>query len=252
MLEPRKRLGQNFLRDANIANKIVASLRAEEDEHVLEIGPGEGALTELLAPRFSQLSLVEPDKRAVEWLKSRFPDTVIHHADVLKMDPAELTGGQPTSVVGNIPYYITSPILFMLLDNRSAFREAVLMLQREVAERLVASRGGKIYGILSVQAQLLSRPRMLFHVSRNVFYPRPRVDSAVVHLDLDVESLPVEPQQLKRVVRMAFNQRRKKLRNTLKSLVADKSGEPPVDLELRAEQLNPEDFVSLVRWIHEQ
>ena len=255
MLTPKKSLGQNFLRDPNIARKIVASLRAAPGAPVVEIGPGTGALTALLDERFERVTAIEIDSRAVQLLKPAFPRVEILQDDILEVDWNRLAkeAGGKLHVIGNLPYSITSQILFGLIDARESVGEAVLMMQYEVAQRLVARPSTKAYGILSVAVQLVSRPQILFPVSRNVFYPKPNVRSAVVRLEfMDESMIPPEmnPAWVRRVVRTAFNQRRKTLRNSLRELALSSE----VTLEefisrRRAEELTPEDFVHLARYL---
>lgn len=255
MLRPRKHLGQHFLHDQNIARKIVGALEADPGDPVVEIGPGTGALTGLLVDRFKHVQAIEVDPRAAELLRESYPSASVHLSDVLTVDwnqISESSGGLLT-VIGNLPYNITSQILFSLLDASTVFSEAVLMMQYEVAERLVATPSTKAYGILSVATQLATRPKMLFSVSRSVFYPKPDVRSAVVRLDFGATSkLPEgsDPRWIRRVLRTAFNQRRKTLRNSLK--VISESNNLPVPGEFadkRAEELTPDDFVQLAGYL---
>ena len=252
---PKKSLGQNFLTDPNTARKIVAALRAPAEGPVVEIGPGTGALTRLLLDRFASLTALEIDARAVAHLQAAYPGLDVRQVDVLTVDwgaLAEEKGG-PLYVIGNLPYYITSPILFGLLEHREHLREAVMMMQREVAERLVAEPRTKAYGIPSVLTQLYTRPELLFSVSRNVFYPKPEVTSAVIRLAFDVQVAPaldVDPAFLRTVVRAAFNQRRKTLHNSLSMWTRAQGVELPHGWgRRRAEELPPSAFVELVHYI---
>lgn len=247
MLQPRKRLGQNFLRDPNTIRKIVGAV--PDEGPVVEIGPGTGALTGLLLERDPALTAIEVDERAVTLLKDVHPTLDIRHQDVLEVDWAALARerGGPLQVVGNLPYYITTPILFGLLDApKGSISQFVVMMQREVARRIVAEPRTKAYGILSVVLQKLSVPELLFDVSPNVFFPRPDVTSSVVRFDLDVPTLGVDDAYFRRVVRMAFNQRRKTLRNSLKAIGRTV---PEQFAGLRAEALTPDDFVTLSRYL---
>ncbi|SHK71401.1 16S rRNA (adenine(1518)-N(6)/adenine(1519)-N(6))-dimethyltransferase RsmA [Rhodothermus profundi] len=248
---PRKRLGQHFLVDPNVARKIVEALQASPEQPVVEIGPGTGALTGLLLERYPRLTALEIDPRAIATLQTRWPALDVRHADVLTVNWAELAAekGEKLHVIGNLPYYITSPILFALLDARDVLAEAVLMMQREVAERLVASPGSKTYGILSVIAQLWATPALLFPVSRHVFRPRPRVESAVVRLTFAQPLPDVDPTLLRQVIRTAFNQRRKTLRNSLRRLLPPGQTLPAPWSQARAEMLTPADYVALTRWL---
>jgi 16S rRNA (adenine1518-N6/adenine1519-N6)-dimethyltransferase len=247
MFQPKKRLGQNFLRDPNIARKIVGSL--EGGAPLVEIGSGTGALTGLLLERDPALTAVEVDERAVAILTRQWPDLDVRHLDVLKLNWASLAEerGGPLGVIGNLPYYITTPILFSLLDSPTGtVRELVVMMQKEVAARIVAVPRTKAYGILSVVLQKLTKPTLFFDVPPDVFYPKPAVTSSVVHFDFRVPALEVDPALFRRVVRMAFNQRRKTLRNSLSAFGADL---PEEFSSLRAEALTPDNFVTLSRYL---
>ena len=250
---PRKSLGQNFLTDPNVARKIVGALRAGPEASLVEIGPGQGALTGLLMERYPKLTALEVDARAVALLRERFHGLDVRHADVLTVDWAALAEekGGPLHVIGNLPYNITSPILFGLLDAHTHVREAVLMMQLEVAQRLVAVPRTKAYGILSVAVQLYAKPELLFRVSKNVFFPKPDVTSAVVRLDFSQMREPdVDPAFLRQVVRTAFNQRRKTLRNSLSRWTRGAGARLPHDWDRRrAEELPPEAFVELARYL---
>lgn len=255
MIRPRKSLGQNFLRDPNTVRKIVSSLRAPADAPVIEIGPGLGALTGELLTRYSSFQAVEVDERAVAWLQTEYPTLAVRHQDVLTVDWAALAAaaGAPLYVIGNLPYYITTPILFSLVAAREHVREVVVMMQLEVAERLVAQPRTKAYGRLSVQVQLLAQPELLFKVSRNVFYPKPAVTSAVVRLTMhrNTEALEgISTQLLHDVVAAAFQQRRKTLRNSLSRWTKEQGiGLPEQWQRSRAEELSPQAFVDLTRYL---
>jgi 16S rRNA (adenine1518-N6/adenine1519-N6)-dimethyltransferase len=219
-LVPRKSLGQNFLRDENICRKIIASVNPQPLDVVLEIGPGEGALTKYLDGKVDHLVVVDVDKRVVDHLKDVAPGVTAMHEDILRVDLAALSHihGKPLRVVGNIPYNITSPILFHLLSHRFAVSDATLMVQREVAERLVAQCGTKDYGILSVFFQLFTSVELLFNVSRNAFYPKPDVTSSVIQFTmLSQPAVHVADERFFRsMIRSVFGKRRKMLRSSLK------------------------------------
>ncbi|WP_372634914.1 16S rRNA (adenine(1518)-N(6)/adenine(1519)-N(6))-dimethyltransferase RsmA [Fodinibius sp.] len=245
-IRPKKSLGQHFLTDENIIEKIADAIPAEAGERVIEIGPGTGALTGALVRRFDDLLAVELDERAIELLHRKFEGLEIRHANVLDVDWGELSAGKSkTHVVGNLPYYITSQILFSLLAQRHHLSDAVLMMQKEVAERLVSDIRTKAYGILSVQTQLMSSPEILFPVSRQCFSPRPNVDSAMVKLTFDKGRLNCSDQHLKTVVRTAFNQRRKKLSNALKPIISKDQLPPAFDFDKRAEAWPPSEYEKL-------
>lgn len=245
-LRPKKSLGQHFLTDRNIIEKIADSIPAKNGHRVIEIGPGTGALTEVLLDRFSDVHVVELDQRAIEVLQEKYPELPVHHQNVLEVDWKELSiGKEKTHVVGNLPYYITSQILFSLLESRHLFADAILMMQKEVAERLVADIRTKDYGILSVQTQLMSSPEILFPVSRHCFNPPPNVESAMVRLTFHKGALACSDAHIKIVVRTAFNQRRKKLSNALKPLVDKKNQPHGFDYDKRAEAWAPDIYEKL-------
>ncbi|MFV1883795.1 MAG: 16S rRNA (adenine(1518)-N(6)/adenine(1519)-N(6))-dimethyltransferase RsmA [Balneola sp.] len=241
----KKSLGQHFLTDNNIITKILKSVRAGKEDRIIEIGPGTGALTKWLVQQYEDVHAIEVDQRAVEVLEESLNGLTIHQKDVLKVNWEELiseTG--ETHVLGNLPYYITSPILFSLLESRQYFKEAILMMQKEVAQRLVATPSTKDYGILSVQTQLMSTPELLFDVSPNSFSPPPKVMSSVIRLTFDKPALNCSDKMLKSVVRTAFNQRRKKLSNSLKPVLDDFHPEG-FNYDQRAEDWEPAIYADL-------
>ena len=254
---PKKSLGQHFLTDPNVARKIVGALQAPPEGHVVEIGPGGGALTGLLLEAYPKLTAIEVDARAVAYLRAHHPSLDVRQADVLEVDWSVLADekGGPLYVISNLPYSLTSPILFSLLDHRRRLREAVLMMQREVAQRLVAVPRTKDYGILSVLVQLYARPVLLFRISPNVFYPKPEVTSAVIRLAFDERTDPdpsVDPAFLRTVVRTAFNQRRKTLHNSLGRWTRAHEIELPHGWDRRrAEELPPAAFVELACYLQQ-
>ena len=222
---PRKRFGQNFLVDRNIAGRIVETADVGRGETIVEIGPGRGALTGGLLDAGAAVVAIEIDRDLAAALGERFADTEgveILCADALRfsyLDLAERCGGR-LKVVANLPYNISTPILFKLLDEREAFTSLLLMLQREVAERIVAGPGTKEYGVLTIFSQLLADVRIEFHIPPSAFSPRPKVESSLVRFDiLDKPRVDVDDTALfKRVVRAAFGTRRKTILNALKSL----------------------------------
>lgn len=246
-IKPRKSLGQNFLTDHAIIEEIVSCLRADNNRLVVEIGPGTGALTSLLVNRFPKFRAIEIDERAVEVIKRQHPGIDIHQMDVLDASWLQsLPRDERVTVIGNLPYYITSPILFLLIDNRERFDEAVIMVQKEVGDRLVAKPGTKAYGILSVQVQLAATVEYMFTVPRTAFYPQPNVDSAIIRLKFDRTLPDVDSAHLRMVIRQAFSQKRKMLRNTLNPIMQNKSL-VGWDLSRRAETLSLEEFVQLAK-----
>jgi 16S rRNA (adenine1518-N6/adenine1519-N6)-dimethyltransferase len=248
----RKRFGQNFLHDAGVIDRILRAIHAREGERVLEIGPGQGALTEGLVNSGAQLDVIELDKDLVPLLRQRFGhqgNFHLYQGDALKFDFSQLKAA-PNSlrVVGNLPYNISTPLIFHLLGNASVIRDMHFMLQKEVVERLAAGPGGGDWGRLSIMVQYHCRVEHLFNVGPGAFNPPPKVDSAIVRL-VPHETLPhpaKDHRLLEQVVREAFNQRRKTLRNTLKALLPAASIEAAgVDGSLRPEQLDLAAFVRL-------
>ena len=256
--EPKKSLGQNFLVDRNIAAKIVREFAPSPGDIVVEIGPGQGALTGLLVESGCTLVAVELDRRMVELIGERYGTGVeVIEQDVLSVDlraVAERHGVRKLRVIGNIPYYITSPIIFHLIDHREIVQDAVLMMQREVADRLVARPRSKDYGILSVMVQTYGQAKLLLNVGPRCFFPPPKVTSAVVRMAFqDAEGIGGIEREHRAVVRGAFNQRRKTLRNSLAQLIPnqeerdrifEQAGIGPTQ---RAEELSREDFIRLAR-----
>jgi len=251
---PKQSLGQNFLHDPNMAEKIVDTLQAPPSAHVVEVGAGTGVLTALLAERYDCLTAIEIDERAVEVLRKEQPDVDVREADVLETNWPALAAEHdgPLYVISNMPYYLTSELLFGLLENRGHVAEAVLTMQEAVAERLVAEPKTKAYGILSVLLQLFSDPTLCYSVPPQVFSPQPDVSSAVVRLTFGDEDAPdgLTLDDVRPYVRAAFNQRRKMLRNSLSAWVKEQDVELPHDWgRKRAEALAPADFVELARFL---
>ena len=250
---PLKRFGQNYLVDQNIVRKIVAEFNPQPHDFVLEIGPGTGSLTSLLQQSIGKYYAVEIDKRIIEELRSKFPKINFVNDDILKLDLDAFAAGQnKLRVIGNIPYNITSPILFKLIEKREVVQDAVLMVQLEVAKRITAKEKSKDYGILGVLLNFFSETNLCFKISPNVFYPKPKVFSAVVHLKFN-KTLPadVSTNLFIQVVKAAFGNRRKTLKN---SLANSKFGEIDFsnynfDLSRRAEELSIDEFVQLTRLI---
>jgi 16S rRNA (adenine1518-N6/adenine1519-N6)-dimethyltransferase len=256
-IRPKKSLGQHFLRDGNIARKIVAAIGPGPDDIILEIGPGEGSLTKHLAPRVRRVIAVEIDSRIAGRLREEYAGSVVEvlHGDFLATDLARMAGAYDAGmsgrmrIVGNIPYNITSPILFHILDNRTCIGDATIMMQKEVARRLVAHAGTKDYGILAVFCQLCADVRVLFDVSPSAFFPKPKVTSSVVRLRmLAAPRYALADEQFFRgMVRAVFGKRRKTLRNSLKPFVEANGLHMPEDEDLsrRPEDLSIQQLVAL-------
>ena len=247
-VRPKQSLGQNFLVDPNIARQIVQAFQLRSDDIVVEIGPGFGILTELVLPQVSRLVAVEIDSRLIENLRARFSDRenfVLLQGDFLKKDLDEIVPGRRVRIIGNIPYNITSPIFFQVVEHREKVIDLTLLVQREVAWRIVASPNSKDYGILSVISQTYADVETLLHVPRTVFRPKPKVESTLVRWRFTDERARaiIDHKFFRQVVRQAFNQRRKMLRNSLKNYLADKT--PSIDVEKRPEQLGVSEWIRL-------
>jgi 16S rRNA (adenine1518-N6/adenine1519-N6)-dimethyltransferase len=251
MVRPKKHLGQHFLKDQNIASKIADALTGHGDyENVLEVGPGTGVLTQFLLQKEYTVHAVEMDTESVVYLKENYvqlTDNLIE-GDFLKLDFEAITPG-PLCVIGNFPYNISSQIFFKVLENRNKVPECIGMIQKEVADRIAANPGTKTYGILSVLLQAYYDIDYLFKVPPCVFHPPPKVDSAVIRLRRnEVEKLDCDEQLFIKVVKAAFNQRRKTLRNALKTFTFATAPDEHL-LTLRAERLSVEDFVHITKCI---
>jgi len=250
----KKNLGQHFLKDLNIARKIVESLQAKDVQDVLEIGPGMGVLTQFLIEKKEyRTTVVELDHESVNYLNKKWPALAdrIHSADFLKMDLRTLFD-RDFAVIGNFPYNISSQIFFKILDHRNSIPEVVGMIQKEVAERISAGPGSKTYGILSVLLQAYYQIEYLFTVHENVFVPPPKVKSAVIRLVRNnVEALPCDEKLFKSIVKAGFNQRRKTLRNSLRVFGADFVNIDDEIFGKRPEQLSVEDFIRLTQMAEE-
>ena len=258
-IRAKKSLGQNFLKDPHYLGRIADTANIGPADHVLEIGPGLGHLTQVLTERAGKVLAIEVDDRLIPHLQETFKTTAnfaLVHADALEYDYASLEG--TWKVVANLPYYISTPIIQKLIQHRSTFSTLTLMLQKEVAERIASDPGGKEFGYLSVLVQLYTRPRIAFKVPAAAFTPRPEVDSVVLTLlvrDRPAVQLASEADFV-RVVKAAFSQRRKTLRNALKKLDLPKDkmdavqGRTGIDLGARAETLSVEDFGKLANFLY--
>lgn len=245
----KKSLGQNFLIDQNILHKIVDAADLNEHKGALEIGPGIGALTEKLAQRAGKVTAVEIDQRLIPILTEvlePYSNIYVHHGDVLKTDLPELfaenfAGMDKVSVVANLPYYVTTPILMRLLEEKLPLDSIVVMIQKEVAERMAASPGTKDYGTLSIAVQYYSEPELVCIVPHTVFIPQPNVESAVIKLKVR-EKPPVEVKDEKfffEVIHASFAQRRKTIANNLKSRFFTKENRDQLEPMLEAAGIEP-------------
>lgn len=266
VVRAKKSFSQNFLHDANICKKIVNSLEATTEDSILEIGPGMGALTKfILQQEYSEFTAVDLDKEVIEYLNPRIQNRNISllQQDILKVQLNSLfPNAKCIKVIGNLPYSITSEIFFWLFDQSQQIQRAIVMVQKEVAQRFVAKPRSKEYGILSVSSALMSTPKILFHVPPTCFTPQPKVTSSVVLFDFTKPKSPPENIQFTQsFVRAAFSQRRKMLTNSLQSwftkndfsleevlTFAEESG--VAIKERRAEELSPEEFTVLTNTLY--
>ena len=222
--KPKKSLGQNYLTDENICRNIVKAFNIQSDDYVVEVGAGQGAITKYILDQTENVIAVEYDTGNSNILKEKFPELEIINEDILTLSLADIVRkkdlDQKLRVIGNIPYNITSPLLFKLIENRHIVSDAQFMIQEEVAKRLTAKPSTKDYGILAVFTQVYTQPKLLFKVSRNCFYPKPRVDSRIISLKFTDELISQikDERFFRNFVRAAFSTRRKTLRNSLKNI----------------------------------
>lgn len=249
---PRKRFGQHFLQDKQVIQRIVDVIAPTPDQHIVEIGPGQGAMTLPLLKRIGALEVVELDRDLIPMLKSRCADKgnlVIHQADALEFDFGQLaTDDRPLRVVGNLPYNISTPLIFHLLTFASRISDMHFMLQKEVVNRLAAMPGTPAYGRLSIMVQYHCRVQSLFDVGPGAFNPPPQVDSSIVRIIpyREIPSVAKDYAHFATIVKTAFSHRRKILRNCLKTLVSDEDWEKiHVDPHLRPEQLSISEYVKM-------
>lgn len=252
--KPLKRFGQNYLTDQNILNKIIAEFSPEEEDNIIEIGPGKGALTEKLLEKVSSITAVEIDKRVREEISDKFPGLKLISNDFLEIDLKELflIKEKKLRIIGNIPYNITSPILFKMIEENNFVQDSMLMVQYEVAKRISGKKGTKDYGILAVLLNFFANVKLCFKVSPNSFYPKPNVDSAVIHLHFKEIEMTDETKSLFiKVVKASFGNRRKTLKNSLSNSIFNNIDfkDSGIDLTKRAEQLDIEHFIKLTDFL---
>ncbi|MDM8560398.1 16S rRNA (adenine(1518)-N(6)/adenine(1519)-N(6))-dimethyltransferase RsmA [Candidatus Parabeggiatoa sp. HSG14] len=249
---PRKRFSQHFLQDDHIIQRIITTIAPKPEQHLVELGPGKGALTMPLLQYDCLLDVIELDRDLIEWLKQKtlsFKQLRIHNADVLKFDFKQLVGDEkPLRVVGNLPYNISTPLLFHLVNYTNIIQDMVFMLQKEVVDRMVAIPATSDYGRLSVMLQYHFQIEKLFDVESTAFYPSPKIMSSVVQL-IPYFAPPVKISNQKhfsQVVAQAFSQRRKTLRNTLKGLLDNEEIKTAgIEPQVRAETLTLTEFARL-------
>lgn len=251
-VSPKKHLGQHFLTAPDIARRIADTLLFEDYENVLEIGPGTGVLTQFLIPKTKQLKVVELDKESIAYLNIHYPSLAgnIINDDILKLDLKKIYGETPLAIIGNFPYNISTQIVFKVLENRNQIPFFSGMFQKEVAERICEPPGSKKYGILSVLTQLFYEAKYCFTVKPGVFNPPPKVDSGVIQLKRkSAYQFPCDEKLLFRVVKTSFQQRRKTLRNSLKSFGLPSNLTEDSIFDLRPEKLTGNEFIALTQKI---
>lgn len=254
---PRKRFGQNFLQDQNIIDQIITAIDPQPTDHIIEIGPGQGALTKPLWQYCQQLEVIEIDRDLAAALNTILPPhktsqyPKLHQQDVLTIDFNQLKRDKPFRIVGNLPYNISTPLLFHLFKYIDHIQDIYAMLQKEVVDRLCAQPGNKAYGKLSVMAQFYCQVEPVMLVPAHAFYPAPKVESAIVKLSPHATKMRqgIHVDKLQKIVQMAFGQRRKTLRNTLKPLFTEAElRQCDIDPQARAEQLSLSDFLRLLAY----
>jgi 16S rRNA (adenine1518-N6/adenine1519-N6)-dimethyltransferase len=254
-LKVKKSLGQHFLIREDLAMAIVNSVSSEETRNIVEIGPGKGVLSKYLLQKDYHFKMVETDRGMIAYLHKQFllGDGQLIEDDILRLSFPGLFSNEAFTVIGNFPYNISSQIMFKVIEANEYVVEMVGMFQKEVAERIVSPHGSKKYGILSVLSALYYERKLLFHIGPEAFSPPPKVQSAVIQLIKkgNVE-LSFDEKYFKRVVKMAFNQRRKMIRNSLKSLIHNKEMIDHPLFSKRPEQLSLDDFISLTKILENQ
>ena len=252
-VSPKKFLGQHFLIDENISKKIVEAVNLKEFDKIVEIGPGKGALTKYLFEFSDKLILIEYDTESVEFIKSSFKK---HNPNIVKKDFLKynlkdvLTQTSKNLIIGNFPYNISSQIIFKILENYLLVGNLIGMFQKEVAERIISKPNSKEYGIISVRTQLLYDVKILFDVSPNVFFPKPRVNSSLISMTRKKNiNINFDLKLFDRLVKLSFQQRRKKIKNSLKKLDIKENILEDSIFGLRPEQLSVNDFIRLTQKI---
>ena len=251
-IRAKKNLGQHFLTDLNIARRIVETLDFTNYKRVLEIGPGMGVLSQFIISKTKDLYLIEVDKESVKYLKEKYTElkSNIIEEDFLKINLKEKLGEKSFAIIGNFPYNISTQIVFKTLNHRNQIPFFSGMFQKEVAERICEPPGSKKYGILSVLTQLFYKTELLFLVPPQVFKPPPKVDSAVIRLVRKENfNLPCDEKLLFKLVKLSFQQRRKTLRNSLKTMNIPEIFREDAIFDLRPEKLSGDDFIQLTKRI---
>ena len=249
----RKKWGQNFLNDINLLNKIVEVVKPQAEDYFLEIGPGDGALTEKILPNVHSMTSVEIDPLLVKSLSnnSQLKELSIIQDDILNIDIEDLSMRKPVRILGNIPYNITSSIIFWLIEQLDFWSDAYIMMQREVAERLIADVGTKQYGRISVVTSVYLKKTICLNIPPEVFYPKPKVRSSLIKFTKRTKSLVRDDEFVKfnNLVRTAFSMRRKMIKNTLAGYDFSSEVKNSIDFTRRPETISPEEFALLTKSI---
>lgn len=248
-MRARKRFGQNFLHDQNLIRKIVNAINPKPDDHVVEIGPGRGALTELLLKSGCRLDVIEIDRDLAAELREKHPQLNVIESDILKFDFSQIEGSRPLRIVGNLPYNISTPLLFKLFNQIDRIRDMYFMLQLEVVNRLTAEHSTSDYGRLSVMSQYYCLNEKLFTVPPEAFIPRPKVMSAIVRLTPQKQKNEfTDTGILEKILIQAFSMRRKTIRNALKGFVtADEITALGMDPRARPENLSLSNYIAIAK-----
>jgi len=246
----RKKWGQNFLTDTNLLDRIIRTVEPQKDDSILEIGPGDGSLTEKIFPNVKEMATIEIDPLLIKHLSIRSDLKGLHiiHGDVLLQDIEEIPISNPVRVVGNIPYNITSPIIFWLIEQLDFWDDAFIMMQKEVGERLTADVGTKAYSRISIVVGVYLNVEMCFKIPPDVFYPKPKVDSAILRFTKKENPIVPDDQFVKfnKMVKTAFSKRRKMLRNSLSGFDIHDEIKEEIDFTRRPETLSIEEFAKLL------
>lgn len=254
LYKPLKKFGQNYLIDENILRKIYHEINVQQDDFFIEIGPGYGALTKYFINHKNYLG-IEIDTRTYNFLTNNYSQLNFKNIDILDFDFSSISINNKFRIIGNIPYNITSPIIFKIIDNYKKITDATLMVQYEVAKRLVAQPGHKDYSLLTVITNYFMDKKLCFKVSKNCFNPRPNVDSAIIHLYMkEKDAYSFDDKLFIQVVKTCFSTRRKQLKNTLKNDIFSNINfdNSPVPLTKRAEELSLSDFIKFTEFIANQ
>jgi len=253
-IKPLKKFGQNYLVDKNTILKMINVLELNLKDSVIEIGPGKGSITSELTKQLSKLVAIEIDTRVIDELNSKFNNLILLNSDFIKLKLSELknTLDFPTKIIGNIPFNLTGSILFKLLEEKELVSETVLLMPYDIAKRMIAKKRTKEYGILTILFGYFSSTKLVYKVSKNVFVPKPNIESAIVHIKFDKNEYPdVDKQTFIRIVKASFGNRRKTLKNSLgNSIFKDYDfSNLGISLQKRAEELEVEDFLELTKYI---